>query len=227
MNYLVVIPARKNSKGVPGKNKRLLGNKPLIQYTIEAAKEVFSQNEICISTDDDEIIQIAADLGVKPAFKRPDELSTDTASSQEVLVHALEFYEKQGKKIDTVVLLQVTSPFRKGNQIKEALQLFNTDIDMVVSVTESKSNPYFNLFEENEQGFLEKSKQGNFTRRQDSPSVFEYNGAIYIINRNVILEKKIGQFQKVVKYVMDEKSSIDIDTNLDWKIAELLLDMKN
>lgn len=227
MDYLVVIPAREGSKGVPGKNKRLLGNKPLIQHTIEAAKEIFDENEICVSTDDDDVIRIAIECGVTPPFKRPNELSSDTASSQDVLIHALEYYEKQGRNFDAIVLLQATSPFRTAEQIREALLLYETNIDMVVSVTESKSNPYFNLFEEDEEGFLKKSKQGSFTRRQDCPKVYEYNGAIYVISRDSILEKKIGEFQNVVKYVMDEISSHDIDTIFDWKIAELLIDMEN
>jgi N-acylneuraminate cytidylyltransferase len=97
---------------------------------------------------------------------------------------------------------------------------------MVVSVTETRANPYTVLFEENEQGFLVKSKEGNFTRRQDCPHVWEYNGAVYVINANSLRRNPINQFRKVKKYVMSEESSVDIDTHLDWDFSEFLINKK-
>jgi CMP-N,N'-diacetyllegionaminic acid synthase len=140
-----------------------------------------------------------------------------------VLLHAVDFYEKQGYYPDVLVLLQVTSPFRTAHQIKEALAAYNEEFDMVVSVKETKSNPYYVLFEENEEGYLKKSKEGTFTRRQDCPQVWEYNGAIYVINIQSLKKSPLGAFKKVKKYVMDEVSSHDIDTPLDWKIAEYII----
>lgn len=226
MKALVIIPARKGSKGVPFKNKRILGNKSLIEYTIEAATAVFDKKWICVTTNDEDIIEIAGKHDVRPPFIRPEELATDTASSQDVIMHAVDFYEKQGFDFDTVVLLQATSPFRSAKHLTEALKLYHQGLDMLVSVCESKANPYYNLFEENEEGFLEKSKRGNFTRRQDCPQVFEYNGAIYIINKASLKAKKTGEFTKVMKYEMDSLHSHDIDTEYDWMIAEQLLKMK-
>lgn len=223
MNTLVVIPARGGSKGLPGKNIKRLNNKPLIHYTIEAAREVFDDPSIIISTDDPQIKESAEQTGIKVPFLRPEHLATDTAATADVLLHALEFVEKNNYFPKILILLQPTSPLRNSRHIKEAMKLYKTGVDMVVSVKETKSNPYYVLFEENSNGFLEKCKNANFLRRQDCPKVWEYNGAIYIINVAQLKEKKSLQFEKVIKYVMDEKSSQDIDTPFDWKIVELLI----
>lgn len=223
MKPLVVIPARSGSKGVPGKNVKLLAGKPLIYYTIEAARKVFKDEEILISTDDEEIKYCVEKTGIKVPFIRPAWLSSDTAGMRDVLLHALSFIESRGLTPDTLVLLQPTSPFRSSAHIKEALSLYNEDTEMVVSVTETKSNPYFNLFEENIDGWLEKSKNGDYIIRQGCPKVWEFNGGIYIINVESIKKKMISEFVKVRKYVMDRYSSHDIDTVYDWVLAETLI----
>ena len=223
MKPLIVIPARGGSKGVPRKNIKVLGDKPLIQYTIDAAKGVFDDEFICVSTDDFEIKSVVEQLGLKVPFLRPNELASDTAGTYEVLLHAISYYESKGYFPDTLILLQPTSPFRTSAHIKEALNLYHESIDMVVSVKETKANPYYILFEEDRNGYLKKTKEANFTRRQDCPKVWEYNGAIYIINVKALKEKTISQFTKVCKFEMDETSSHDIDTLLDWKIAEIIL----
>ncbi len=223
MKPLIVIPARGGSKGVPRKNIKVLGDKPLIQYTIDAAKGVFDDEFICVSTDDFEIKSVVEQLGLKVPFLRPNELASDTAGTYEVLLHAISYYESKGYFPDTLILLQPTSPFRTSAHIKEALKLYHESIDMVVSVKETKANPYYILFEEDRNGYLKKTKEANFTRRQDCPKVWEYNGAIYIINVKALKEKTISQFTKVCKFEMDETSSHDIDTLLDWKIAEIIL----
>lgn len=223
MKPLIVIPARGGSKGVPRKNIKVLGDKPLIQYTIDAAKGVFDDEFICVSTDDFEIKSVVEQFGLKVPFLRPNELASDTAGTYEVLLHAISYYESKGYFPDTLILLQPTSPFRTSAHIKEALKLYHESIDMVVSVKETKANPYYILFEEDRNGYLKKTKEANFTRRQDCPKVWEYNGAIYIINVKALKEKTISQFTKVCKFEMDETSSHDIDTLLDWKIAEIIL----
>lgn len=221
---LVIIPARAGSKGVPGKNKKMLGGIPLIGHTLFAALEVFDVSQICISTDDSEIIEYAESLGIEVPFIRPVHLCGDDVGTYEVLMHAIDFYANMGLVFKRIVLLQPTSPFRKGRHIGEAFQLFRPDLDMVVSVKKTKVNPYFVLFEEDENGFLQKSKKGDFARRQDVPDVWEYNGAIYIINAESLQKARLSEFTKVKKYVMDEISSHDIDTPLDWLIAETILE---
>ena len=221
MKPLVVIPARGGSKGVPHKNIKKLNGKPLIEYTIEAARKVFNDEFICVSTDDLKIKETVERMGLKVPFLRPTELATDTAGSYDVLLHAVSHYESIGYIPDTIIMLQPTSPFRTGEHIQEALKLYTHDLDMVVSVKETNSNPYFLLFEENEDGFLHKSKESDFVTRQECPKVWEYNGAIYIINAESLKKSPINKFAKVIKYVMDEISSHDIDSMLDWRVAEI------
>ena len=220
MKPLVIIPARGGSKGVPNKNIKNLLGKPLIEYTIEAARKVFNDEYICVSTDDLKIKETVEKMGLKVPFLRPDELASDTAGSYEVLLHAVSYYESIGYEANTIIMLQPTSPFRTAKHIREALDIYNPSLDMVVSVKETASNPYFLLFEEDEEGFLHKSKESNFVTRQECPKVWEYNGAIYIINVESLKKSPIHKFSKVKKYVMDEMSSHDIDSILDWKIAE-------
>lgn len=225
MKYLVIIPARGGSKGIPHKNIKQLDGKPLIHYTIDVARQVVKEADICVSTDDPEIIKCVEDYGLKVPFVRPAELATDTAGTYEVLLHALDFYEKQGRSYDAVLLLQNTSPFRTVENVKGALALYRSDIDMVVSVKESASNPYYNCFEENEDGFLKKTLEADskLVRRQDAPVTYEYNGAVYVMNVARLKEMHFGKFTKIVKYVMDEIHSVDLDTILDWKYAEFVI----
>ena len=223
---LVIIPARGGSKGIPGKNSKLLSGKPLINYTVEAARQVFADELICVSTDDLIIKSLVEATGLKVPFLRPEDLSTDLVGTQEVLLHALEYYAQKGYEAETIILLQPTSPFRTAKHLSEALEMYSPDLEMLVSVVESKSNPYFNLKEENAEGFLENSKASTFKRRQDCPPVYEYNGAIYIINVAALKSIQISDFKNVKKYVMNQMDSIDIDEPLDWEIAELVMRKK-
>lgn len=224
MKPLIIIPARGGSKGIPKKNIKPLHNKPLIYYTIDCARQLVSDKDICVSTDDAEIIQCVEDYGLKVPFVRPDELATDTAGSYEVLLHALNYYKNQNKDYDCIILLQVTSPFRKIAHIKEALSLYNPNLDMVVSVKESATNPYYNCFKEDESGYLQRFVgYHNIKRRQDAPKTYEYNGSIYVINPESLIKNPIGQFEHCIKYLMDDIYSLDIDTPLDWQFAEFIL----
>jgi CMP-N,N'-diacetyllegionaminic acid synthase len=225
MRILYLIPAREGSKGLPGKNIKILGNKPLIAHTIDfAQKNIKGGDELCISTNDDKVLEIAADLGIHVPFKRPKELSSDTATSYDVIMHALNYYEQKGKSFDAVLLLQPTSPFRVKQDLDDLINSYRNDIDMAVSVKLSKENPYFSLFEENEDGYLNKSKQGNFPRRQDVPPVYAFNGSLYLMNTASLKAKSLGEFKKIKKIIMPEERSIDIDTFADWNLAEFYLD---
>ena len=224
MKPLVIIPARGGSKGIPHKNIKLLGGKPLICRAIDNARAVAPDSDICVSTDDSEIIQVVEDYGLKVPFIRPTELAADNSGTYEVLLRALSFYEQQGRTYDTIILLQPTSPFRRDEDISEALKLYSPDVGMVVSVTEARANPYYNCFETDSDGFLHVSKgDGKYIRRQDAPKAWEYNGAIYIINPQSLKRKSLGEFKRRRMYEMDELHSLDLDTPLDWRIAELLI----
>lgn len=224
MKLLYLIPARGGSKGIPHKNIKLLSGKPLISYSIEVARQLTDDENICVSTDDDEIIQVASSCGLAVPFKRPEYLATDSAGTYEVLLHAIDFYEKLGMYYDAVVLLQPTSPLRTAQQVEEAIRLYDDSIDAVVSVCESPQNPYYNLFEENLNGYLRISKgDGAFRRRQDVPPVWMFNGAIYIFNVVSLRKGYFDDFKKIRKFVMPLDVSIDLDTITDWMYLEALM----
>ena len=224
MKKLFLIPARGGSKGLSRKNILPLAGRPMIEYTLDAATGAMEEgDELCVSTDDREIIQVVENYGVKVPFIRPASLASDTASSQEVIEHALNWYLEKNQIFDLIVLLQVTSPLRHTHHVKKALALWAPGIDMVVSVKETDSNPYYVLFEEDSNGFLHKSKKANFTRRQDCPEVYEVNGAIYVMSISSIKNKGILNFNKKIKFKMSKKSSLDIDDYVDFKLAEILI----
>lgn len=225
MKILYVIPARGGSKGIPHKNIKLLNGKPLIYYSIDVARQMTTDEHICVSTDDDEIIEVVENYGLKVPFIRPDYLATDTATTNDVLLHAINFYESRGDFYDVVVLLQPTSPLRNSIHVKEAIELYTNDIDMVVSVKESHASSV--LCAENEDGFLELCFNKSGKRRQDLKSYYEYNGAVYIINIKKLKENGLSGFTKKIKYIMDNFSSTDIDIPLDWIIVESILKSQN
>lgn len=222
MKTLFLIPARGGSKGIPHKNIKELAGKPLIYYSIDVAREVTSDENICVSTDDKCIIECVEKIGLKIPFVRPAELASDTANTNDVICHAINFYKEKGIEYDNVVLLQPTSPLRLAKQVSEAMALYKDDIDMVVSVKENLSSVV--LFKENSNGFLEHAFDvSKGVRRQDALKLYEYNGAIYVINCKSVLEKGMGGFEKIVKYVMPDESSVDIDNMLDWYFCETLI----
>ncbi len=223
MKILYLILARGGSKRLPKKNIKLLKGKPLICYTIDSAIGVTSADNIYVSTDDDQIINVVENYGIPVPFKRPSKLATDEASSEEVIFHAINFYEKKHGKLDTVVLLQPTSPLRTTKHLKEALTLYNKNINMVVSVTKEDVNLFTNTFKEIKDGFLNKLIPDNL----ETTKVYKYNGAIYIINVDALKKyKKLPLFDKIVKYEMDKTNSIDIDELSDWLMAEQILENK-
>lgn len=227
MKVLVVIPARGGSKGIPHKNIKPLNGKPLICYSIDVARQFTSDENICVTTDDYEIIKVVEDYRLNVPFKRPDYLATDACGSNEVIQHAYQFYEQMGIHYDAVLLLQPTSPFRKVEFLKEAVALYDDSIDMVTSVKLSSCNPYYDGFEEDAEGLLKISKgDGTIERRQDAPSVWQQNGSIYVINPKSLMTKGLAHFTRIRKYAMPELYSVDIDNPFDWKIAELLINEK-
>ena len=227
MKSLVVIPARGGSKGIPHKNIKLLNGKPLICYSIDVACQFTTDDNICVTTDDDEIIKVVEEYGLKVPFKRPDYLATDTCGSNEVIQHAYRFFAEKGIQYDAILLLQPTSPFRKVEFLKEAVALYDDSIDMVTSVKLSSCNPYYDGFEEDADGLLKISKgDGTIERRQDAPSVWQQNGSIYVINPKSLMEKGMAHFTKIRKYAMSELYSVDIDNSFDWKVAELVINEK-
>lgn len=226
MNDLVLIPARGGSKRIPQKNIKHLNGRPLIYYTLDTACDIAKPEMICVSTDSDAIIAKVKEYGLGVPFKRPSNLAIDNAGTDKVILHAIAFYERSGVEIERVILLQPTSPFRTRSHVQEALAIYQDNLDMVVSVKETKANPYYTLFEENQEGFLFPSKKKDSLQRQNCPPVYEFNGAIYIINVASLKKCTYKQFSRIRKYVMPEVDSLDIDTHLDWIVAEAIIRLK-
>jgi len=224
MNYLYLIPARGGSKGIPHKNLKNFNGKPLILYTIEIARQQTSDDKICVSTDDDEIIKVVENVNLFVPFKRPSELASDNCGTYQVILHALDFYEGKGENFDAVVLLQPTSPFRTLEHVQRCIKEFEKGTyDMVVSVCECKTNPYYNCFEADCEGKLHKLIKTSTNRRQDAKKVYEYNGAVYVMDTKKLHEMSHLQFTNIGFVEMDELHSLDLDTPLDWKFAEFVL----
>lgn len=221
---LFVITARGGSKGLPGKNIRNLCGKPLIAYSIDIARAFVSDEDICVSTDSPEIIEAVEKYGLKVPFVRPAELATDTASSNDVLVHAVNFFANQGKEYKRLVLLQPTSPLRTVDDVQGAINLYHPDIDMVVSVTRSHAPAV--LCSDNSEGFVHLYFNKNAVGRQAVPEMYEYNGAVYVINVDSLLEKGLGGFTKSVKFVMNKQNSIDIDDIYDFTLVESIMKVR-
>lgn len=228
LHPLYIITARGGSRGIPRKNVRPMAGRPLIAYTLDAAKEAQAQagGYILVSTDDTEIADAARAEGVTVDYMRPSALGGDTVGSREVLLDAMNWASAQGIAYDVVVLLQPTSPFRTGADILQTLRLYaaSDDADMVVSVCESGSNPYFSLFETATDGTLHISKgDGLYTRRQDCPKVYEFNGAVYAIRPASLRAMPLGAFPRRLPYVMPPERSLDLDTPADWAICEAMM----
>ena len=193
MNILAVIPARGGSKGVPGKNKKLLNGKPLIQYSIDAALQSKYISEVVVTTDDSEIIAIAKSLGANVPFVRPKHLAEDTTPTLPVIQHAVSHFKTEGKQFDAICLLQPTSPFRPKGFLDKALETFQEkQTDSLVSVLEvpHQYNPHW-TFEANENGILQiaTGEQNIIPRRQELPKAYHRDGSIYITKTNVLMHE--------------------------------------
>ena len=225
--FIAIIPARGGSKRLPHKNILDLGGKPLISWTIEAAKKSGLLDEIVVSTDSVEIQNLALNSNIKSPFIRPDFLSNDTASSFDVVEHCLEYYKNTEKReFEYLILLQPTSPLRSSNDIKNAIKLLEEkNADGIVSVCETEHSPLWtNTIDDSLSldDFLRNEVKN--TRSQDLPTFYRLNGAIYICKISEFLKQKTFFLnQNIFGYVMDKESSIDIDTKLDFVVADFLI----
>jgi N-acylneuraminate cytidylyltransferase/CMP-N,N'-diacetyllegionaminic acid synthase len=219
---LAVIAARGGSKELPGKNLMLLGRIPLVAHTILAAMRARTLDRILLSTDSPEIAKIGKRYGVEAPFLRPGELATDDVPMAPVLAHAVNWAEKdRGKPIDVVVLLQPTSPFRQAHHIDEGVKLlFDSGADSVVGLCEARHNPYWMWVIQNGEVSRLFPEGGKFTRRQDLPVVYRVNGAFYASRRHVLMQQGQILGEKLRGLIMREEDSIDIDTALDFMLAE-------
>lgn len=226
--FLGLIPARGGSKNIPLKNIKPILGKPLIAYSIEEALKSKYLERVIVSTDDIQISQVAEEYGAEVPFIRPKELATDTSPTLPVVQHALLYLEQEGYIPHFVVLLQPTSPLREVKHIDEAIKkILVTNADSVITLTESEIHPYWlcKLDGDRVYPFIEISEKS--LRRQDLPPIYRLNGAVVVSKREVILSGKSWQEQNVRAIIMEPKYSIDIDTPLDFYLAEKLMELKN
>jgi N-acylneuraminate cytidylyltransferase len=219
MKILGIIPARGGSKGIPGKNIKLLGGKPLLQYTVESAKASVLLNRVILSSDDEKIIAVARGLGLEVPFVRPAELAGDATGSLEVIQHAVNYLKGQGEEYDAVCLLQPTAPFRSRGLIDEAIEKFRTgNYDSVISVRELPEdfNPHWIFEEKNGSLVLATGEKEIITRRQDLPKGYHRDGAIYITKTSVLLEQNSLYGNKIGFVNTSGSPYVNIDTEEDW-----------
>ena len=222
---LCIIPARGNSRGLPGKNIKNLLGKPLIGYTIEQALNSNYIDRVIVSTESIEIGRIAAQFHAEVPFLRPVELATDGSGTIDVLLHAMTWLEAEEKyKFDILVLLHVTTPLREPEDIDRCIELLiEKGADNVFSVTEAHRNPYFNMVETDANGWVNLVKQGSFSTRQSAPPVYDMNSSIYVWWREVLRNERRTFLHKSWAYIMPKERSVDIDDHIDFRIAEMLL----
>lgn len=224
---LAIIPARGGSKGLPRKNIKELAGRPLIAWTIEAGLASKYIDQLIVTTDDEEIARISAKYAATVPFIRPKHLASDSASSYATIIHALDYHSEKDMCFGYVLLLQPTSPLRTTHHIDEAFCLLDRKkADSVISVTESEHSPLWsNVLPEDhslEDFISDTCKQ--MTRRQDLPKYYRINGAIYIVNiKKMITEKSLFLSKNIFAYIMDRRSSVDIDDLLDFKLAEMIM----
>ena len=221
MRILAVIPARAGSKRLPGKNLLSLADKPLIAHTIERAKACGNLTRVIVSTDSNEIAQASRIFGAEVPWVRPAELATDEAASFDVIKHALDECEKEdGKDYDALVLLQPTSPLRSVEDIDGAIDLFKTSkASMVVSVCEVDHPVEWTVNVDPKDFSL---KQVSLTSETGQKEL-RYNGAVYVYSRDFLMQGKPGIPDDAKAYIMPRARSVDIDDELDFKLAEALL----
>lgn len=231
-NIVGIIPARGGSVGVPLKNIRKLGGIPLIAHTIKAAIESQALDRIIVSTDHDEIADISKKFGAEVPFKRPPKISEDV-ETELVLQHAVEFLEKNDTKVDAIVLLQPTSPFRTKDTIRKCVERFkNTpQADSIVTVnniegfrpewmmyvdSKNKITPYATPFKQNGSPVIK------LVARQDFPELFKQNGVVYVTKRDLLMKENLVIGPKTYAEIISELETVDIDTETDLIIAEAI-----
>ncbi len=226
MSVLAVIPARAGSRGVSRKNLRRVGGEPLIVWTWNAAQQVTAIDRLIVSTDDPEIVGLARAAGVEAPFVRPTHLSNDTASAFSVAEHALVWLEEMdGYEPDTVLWLQPTSPLRTAHDIQAALALHGCNpASAVVSVCETEHHPMW-TFLMSAEGFLQPlfNEARTVMQRQELPQAYRVNGALYVVPRTTLVAQKTLEPEPTLGYLMPHDRSIDVDSEWDLYLADLLL----
>ena len=230
MQILGIIPARGGSKGIPGKNIKLLAGKPLIQYSIETALDTPSLSKVMVSTDSQEIAEISSALGAEVPELRPTHLATDSSPTIDTVGYTLAYYAEKGINYDAVCLLQPTSPMRTSKDVTEAIEIFKKrQFDSLISVlpVPHEYNPHWVFTKDNNGGLrISTGEKKIISRRQDLPSAYHRNGSIYLTQASVIVNQNSLYGATVGYYEMSMKDHVNIDTHEDWVKAEDLIKSK-
>jgi CMP-N,N'-diacetyllegionaminic acid synthase len=228
MRALAIIPARGGSKGIPGKNIRLLGGKPLLAYTVEAAMASRIFDRIMVTTDSQEIAVVARDLGVDVPFMRPEELAGDTTPTLPVLQHATRFMIQRDGAFEVVCTLQATTPFRHLPSLRAGFAMLEKDpsADSAVAVSRIPAHLSPDYAMKIDGGLLLPFLEGGqkITRRQDARAAYTRNGEFYFTRVKTLLEGNSIYGSRCLPVVVPEKHSVNLDTRDDWEMAELLLE---
>lgn len=229
MNILVTICARGGSKGIPGKNIKPVGGKPLLAYTAEIAKR-FSEihgAKVILSSDSSDILKVGHDCGLTIEYVRPDYLANDTCGKPDAIKDALVWAEnKYGVKFDFIVDLDVTSPIRTLEDVENCVRKLEDDKDAltVFSVNPCARNPYFNMVEEKPDGYYGVVLGGRYTTRQDAPKVYDMNASIYVYRRDALMrEDPRAVTSRSLVYVMDHMC-FDLDEPSDYDYLSYLIE---
>ena len=225
MRILALIPARGGSKRLPGKNIRILGDKPLIVWSIDAAKGIPEICDILVSTDSSEIAEISKESGVLVPWLRPAHLATDTASSVDVAIHALDWYEAEKGVVGGILLLQPTSPFRTKKTIRRGIELFcKNGQQPVLSVSSTHAHPMWTLKMDGDYLVPFMHEHGLGTRSQELPPVYVVNGSFYLISPTELRACRSFVAAKTIPLLIEfPQEALDIDTEWDWKVADAAL----
>ena len=224
MKNIAIIPARSGSKGLPDKNIKPLNGKPLMVYSIEAALTSGCFDEVMVSTDSAEYASIAKRYGASVPFLRNPKTSTDVASSWDAVEEVIYGYRALGQVYDTFCLLQPTSPLRTAADIKAAYRLYEDESAFaVISVCEAEHSPLWCGHLPANHEFIDFIKPEAMKRRQDVDRYYRLNGAIYIVNIEMFKNDRELYHEGSFAYIMPQNRSVDIDTEIDFKLAEVLL----
>lgn len=218
--------ARGGSKGVKRKNVKILGDKPLISYSIDSALSNEYIDNVFVSTEDTEIAEIASQYGANIPFIRPAELATDHSPMWEVWQHAMNFFRENRDLPEIMIDLPCTSPFRSNEDITNVLKkLINDDYDAVITMCESKRHPMFNMVSEKNDGSLEIAMKPKIpiTRRQDGPKIFDITTLAYAVKSEYIFSATNLFDGKIGAIIVPEERSLDIDTEFDFQLAENII----
>lgn len=224
---ICTITVRAGSKGVPGKNLRVVAGRPMFGHSVAQAAATGLFDEIVVSSDSDEILALAPRFGATGVVRRPAEMATDTAGKVPAIAHAVRTTEERtGQTFDVCVDLDATSPLRTLDDIRTAVRMFEeSHAASLITGAEARRNPYFNLVEEQPDGTVAVSKQPDdaVLRRQDAPRCFDMNGSIYVWARESLLEDQVVFFPSTILYEMPAERSIDVDSEFDFRIVEWLM----